>query len=133
MIFKAACMCFVTAQKQQTKRGNKRVFNHSQTNVLFFTNGGILGGYSSKLDLHLSGTPSQKTGTSPPSCLLLDNRLYMRAPSYCSFELGFTTQLFQSCNLLFSPTLPCQDSNWGPSWILVCSRWHSNVPLCFGK
>ena len=27
--------------------------------------------------LYLGGTPSQETGTSPPSCLLLENRLYM--------------------------------------------------------
>ena len=27
--------------------------------------------------LHLGGTPSQETSTSPPSCLLLDNRLSM--------------------------------------------------------
>ena len=45
--------------------------------VFFFTNGGILIGYQSFLGLHLSGTPNQKTGTSPPSCQLLDNCLYM--------------------------------------------------------
>ena len=28
---------------------------------------------------YLGGTPSQKTGNSPPSCLLLENRLYMFA------------------------------------------------------
>ena len=27
--------------------------------------------------LHLGGTPSQKTGTSPPRCLLLENRRYI--------------------------------------------------------
>ena len=27
--------------------------------------------------LYLGGTPSQETGTSPSSCLLLENRLYM--------------------------------------------------------
>ena len=27
--------------------------------------------------LHLGGIPSLKIGTRPPSCLLLDNRLYM--------------------------------------------------------
>ena len=40
-----------------------------------FTNGGILSGYQNLLALHLSGTPSLKTGTSPPSCELLDNSL----------------------------------------------------------
>ena len=29
---------------------------------------------------YLSGTPSQKTGTSPSNCLLLDNRLFMNDP-----------------------------------------------------
>ena len=33
--------------------------------------------YQSLLALYLSGTPSLKTGTSPPSCLYLDNPLYM--------------------------------------------------------
>ena len=47
------------------KNVGKRVFNYCQTSILFFTNGGILSGYSSLLALHLSGTPSLKTGTSP--------------------------------------------------------------------
>ena len=33
--------------------------------------------YLSLLALHLSGTPSQSTGTRPPSCLFLDHHLYM--------------------------------------------------------
>ena len=40
-------------------------------------NGGIFSGYQSLLVLYLSGTPSLRTGTSPPSCLYLDNHLYM--------------------------------------------------------
>ena len=28
------------------------------------------------ISIHLGGTQSQETGTSPPSCLLLDNRIY---------------------------------------------------------
>ena len=36
------------------------------------------------LALHVSGTPSQETGTSPPSCQLLDNRLCM----LCMLELS---------------------------------------------
>ena len=27
--------------------------------------------------LYIGGTPSQETGTSPPSCLLLENHLYI--------------------------------------------------------
>ena len=40
-------------------------------------NGGIFSGYQTLLALHLSGTPSLKTGTRPPSCLHLDNHLYI--------------------------------------------------------
>ena len=55
-----------------------RVFNYCQTSVLSFTNRGILSGYQSLLALNLSGTPSLKIFTSPPSCQLLDNRLYIQ-------------------------------------------------------
>ena len=41
-----------------------------------FTNGGILSGYLSLLALHLSGFPNLRTGNGPPSCQLLDNRLF---------------------------------------------------------
>ena len=34
------------------------------------------------LALHLGGTPSQETSTSPPSCQLLDNRLYIYVMFY---------------------------------------------------
>ena len=44
--------------------------------VDFYTNGGIHSGYLCLLALYLSGTPSLMTGTSPPSCLLLNNRLW---------------------------------------------------------
>ena len=54
-----------------------RVFNYCQASALFFTNGGIPSGYSSLLALHLGGTPSLKTGTSPSSCLLVNNCLYI--------------------------------------------------------
>ena len=37
--------------------------------------------------LYLGGTPSQETGTSPPSCLLLENRLYI----YCQTSVLFFT------------------------------------------
>ena len=40
----------------------------------------------SLLALHLSGTPSLKTGTSPTSCLLLDNHLYMSPLGQTSHE-----------------------------------------------
>ena len=42
--------------------------------------------------LYLGGTPSQKIGTSPPSCLLLENRLYMSLvlQQYCKTVVRVT-------------------------------------------
>ena len=48
-----------------------------QTSVLFLYNRGIFSGKSSLLALYLSWTPSQKTATSPPNCLYLNNHLYI--------------------------------------------------------
>ena len=53
------------------------MFYNCQTSVLFLYNEGIFSEYQSLLALYLSRTPSQETGTSPPSCLYLDNHLYM--------------------------------------------------------
>ena len=36
--------------------------------------------------LYLGGTSSQRTGTSPPSCLLLNNRPYMSTDSHMKTE-----------------------------------------------
>ena len=85
---------------------NKRVFNYFQTSVLFFISRGILSGYSSLLALHLSRTPSLKTGTGPPSCLLLNNRLYMSPDSlmklYIFLFLGPSeVQEFLCCPIIF--------------------------------
>ena len=44
--------------------------------------GGIFSGYQSLLALYLSGTPNLMTGTSPPSCLHLDNSLFMSPDSH---------------------------------------------------
>ena len=44
----------------------KSVFYYCQTSVLFLYNWGIFSGDQSLLALYLSGTPSLKTGTSPP-------------------------------------------------------------------
>ena len=64
-------------RSSEAKRRNKRVFNYCQTSVSFFNQRRILSVYQSLLALHLSGTPSLKTGTRPPSCQLLDNCLNM--------------------------------------------------------
>ena len=47
-----------------------------------FINGGILSDYKSLLALCLGGTPSLKAGIRPPSCLLLENWLYMSPDSH---------------------------------------------------
>ena len=56
---------------------NEMAKHYSQTSVLFFITGGILIGYLCLL--HLSRTPSVRTGSRPPSCFHLNNRLYMLA------------------------------------------------------
>ena len=75
-------------RSSQTKRKNKRVFHYCQTSVLFFFYGGFLSGYWSLLALHLSGTPSLRTGTRPPSCLQLPKRPHI------SSEIKFTNSFF---------------------------------------
>ena len=59
------------------RRGNKRFLNFvKQVFFLLSTEGSLVDNRAS-LALYLGGTPSQRTGTSPPSCLLFDNRLYI--------------------------------------------------------
>ena len=50
--------------------------------VTVFSNLTKLTNYLSLLALHLSRTPRLMTSTSPPSCLLLDNRLYIYISSF---------------------------------------------------
>ena len=57
---------------------------YCQKTVLFLYNGGIFSGYRSLPALYLSGTPSLKTGTSPPSCL-----------QYCSSQNKPLSLIFQ--------------------------------------
>ena len=79
------------------------MFYYCQTSVLFLISGGILSGYLSLPALHLSGTSSQRTGTRPPSCLYLDNRLFMN--SSLLLEL-FSVCLFCRSPLFHDPLLP---------------------------
>ena len=65
---KVACMCFATARSSQAKRRNKSVFNYCQTSVLSLSTLGSLVDHRAWEALHLSGTPSLTTGTSPLSC-----------------------------------------------------------------
>ena len=46
------------------------------------------------LALHLGGTPSQETGTSPSSCQLLDNRIIISRPTNSHSSLFIWSQLF---------------------------------------
>ena len=74
---KSVCKCFATAQNcSQAKRRNERVLNFVQQVFFLFINGKILNYYQSLSALYLSWTSSQRTGTRPPSCLLLENCLY---------------------------------------------------------
>ena len=61
----------------QTKIKNKKVLNFIKQVFFLLLTEGSLGDIRAYLALHLGGTPSQETGISPPSCLLLENRLYM--------------------------------------------------------
>ena len=61
------------------KRGNKRVLNFVQQVFFLLSTKGSLEIIRAYQALYLGGTPSLKAGTSPPSCLHLDNLLYMMA------------------------------------------------------
>ena len=52
--------------------------------------------------LHLGGTPGQETGTSPLSCLLLDNRLWRWLPTDMDVHFNFSFLAFQSKTTNFS-------------------------------
>ena len=61
--------------------------------------------------LHLGGTPSQETGTSPPSCLLLKNCLYMSPDSHMKEQsmrlkltLSYSWELLLLSLFLLRPT-----------------------------
>ena len=74
---KVVCKYFATAQNcSQTKRRNKRVFNYCQTSVLFFYKGATLVIYRAHGPYTLVGWYST------PSCIYLDNRLYICMFSY---------------------------------------------------
>ena len=67
----------------------KQVSNIRPTSVSFFyqvegTFVHIIRAYTA---VYLGGTPSQRTGTSPPSCLLLDNRLFMTVVKWANTGL----------------------------------------------
>ena len=61
-----------------------QIIGIDEKRFLFLYNGGIFSGQPNLLALYLSGTPSLKTATRPPSCIHLDNRLYMM-PGYLTF------------------------------------------------
>ena len=73
------------------------MFYYCQTSVLYLYNGMIFSRYLSLLALYLSWTPSLKTGTSPPSCLHLHNRLYI----LCYYFGGQINSTFLTCTFDF--------------------------------
>ena len=56
-------------------------------------NGGIFSGHQSLLALYLSGTPSLKTSTRPPSCIYLNTHLYKSLDSHM--------KILRGCMILF--------------------------------
>ena len=68
---------------------------YPSTSVLSFINGGILSDYQTFSSLIPWGDPSHRTGSSPPSCLYLKNRLYICGPN-CTLKLSrvMKTNLF---------------------------------------
>ena len=60
----------------------KRVLNFDKQVLFLLSAEGSLVNIRAYVALHLVGTPSRETGTSPPHCLFLDNRLYMSPDSH---------------------------------------------------
>ena len=65
-----------------------------------------------KKALYLGGTSSQRTGTQPPSCLLLENRLYMSPIYHRKLYTAYTWQSIHEYNYLGMGCLQCK-KNWG--------------------
>ena len=61
---------------------NKRVLNFAQQVFILLSTEGSLVITRAYPPLYLGATPSQETGTSPPSCILLKNRLCMYVYSF---------------------------------------------------
>ena len=62
---------------RQVYSGHKRVLNFVKQVFFLLSTEGSLVDTRAYLALHLGGTPSQETVTSPPRCQLLDNCLFM--------------------------------------------------------
>ena len=60
--------------------------------------------------LYLGGTPSQETGTSPPSCLLLENHLYTYTTDWEKISLYTYNTDWEKIKVSSS------DLKIGPSW-----------------
>ena len=113
-------------------RRNKRVLNFvQQVSFLLSTEGSLVISRAYPA-LYLSGTPSQETGTSPPSCLLLENRLYILQldNKYCVFKfcqsiLGYQIESDSNTNGGIG------QSSWAFNWSkeMQIFRWNSKV--CF--
>ena len=73
----------------------KRVLNFVQQVFFLLSTEGSLVIIRAYPALNLGVTPSQETGTSPPRCLLLENRLYIRL--YQSHNLWVLNKLLNSC------------------------------------
>ena len=81
LIFVAQKVVFLTPKQLfwcfLANNGNKRVLNFVQQVFFLLSTEGSLVITRAYPALYLAGTTSHETGTSPPSCLHLDNRLCM--------------------------------------------------------
>ena len=85
-------------RSSQTKRWNKREFYCCQTSVIFLYNWGIFSGYQSLLTLYLSGTPSLRTGTRPPTAYT-SSTVY-KSPKIVQFIPGISSLVLMVIVLL---------------------------------
>ena len=57
--------------------------------------------------IQLGGTPSQMTGTRPPSCIHLDNRLYIFYVFLKKSRIANSSVFKWDVSLAYSPTFQC--------------------------
>ena len=99
-----------------------------------YTNGLILSGYLSLLALQISGTPSLMTGTSPPSCLLLDNHLFIFFVTRHLVQSPFLTVFFGAISVMtfFMLVLHRRTSFWPPSMVYISVQCYTCYKFPFG-
>ena len=128
-----------------SSNNHKRVLNFVQQVFFLLSMEGSLVIIRAYPALYIGGTPSQETGTRPPSCPLLENRLYMSKIKFNFFNcrqnsqqrLWFCKYLFKNIKCLFF-TITLRYIN-NPCFHLLCYLTskrcfphHSLVKIIFG-